>query len=108
MKEMTDREFKIPEYEYFQMGGKYSGCKRGMKMDDFSFRITPDDEKINLQIWYDIRCAELSEIVTEADFEQNRTGYLEMCGKIESEYKIWLEKHSVRENNIGYFSENID
>ena len=40
MDEKQDRVFKIPEFEYFDMGGKYSGCKRGKNFDDFSFRIT--------------------------------------------------------------------
>lgn len=104
MEEKNDREFKIPEYEYFEMGGKYSGCKRGMNKDDFSFRITPSAENISLQIWYDIRCAELSEIVAEAEFEQNRDGYHQVCDRIEDEYKVWLQGHEVRSSEIGYFT----
>lgn len=104
MDEKTGREFKIPEFEYFDMGGKYSGCKRGMKFDDFSFRITPK-EKITIQIWYDIKCFDLSETVAEQEFELTRDGYHAACDWIEEQYKIWLNEHYPRANDLGYFAE---
>ncbi len=101
--ESSERVFKIPEFEYFSMGGKYSGCKRGMKLDDFSFRITPG-EKITVHIWYDVKCFELSETVAESEFELTRDGYLAACLWIEEQYKEWLKEHSVRSNELGYFA----
>lgn len=98
-----DRAFKIPEYEYFEMGGKYSGSKRGMELDDFSFRITPKEE-ITVQIWYDAKCFDLSETVAENVFEQSRDGYHEMLDWIEEQYKEWLKEHTPRSSELGYFS----
>jgi hypothetical protein len=98
-----EREFKIPEFEYFDMGGKYSGCKRGTRFDDFSFRITPKEE-ITVQIWYDIKCFDKSETVSEAVFEKTRDGYHRMLDFIEEQYKEWLKEHSPRSNSLGYFS----
>lgn len=54
---MEEKAFNIPEFEYFEMGGKYSGNKRGAVQDDFNFRFTPK-EKLLAQIWYGINCFE--------------------------------------------------
>ena len=97
--------FKIPEYEYFEMGGKYSGCKRGDKFDDYSFRITPTKEDITIQIWYDIRCFDLSETVAEKVFAQSREGYHEMLDWIEEQYWIWRKDHTPKSNKLGYHAE---
>ncbi|MCD7731245.1 MAG: hypothetical protein LUI05_07095 [Oscillospiraceae bacterium] len=98
-----ERAFKIPEYEYFEMGGKYSGSKRGMNFDDFNFRITPKEE-ITVQIWYDVKYFDLSETVSEHVFEQSRSGYHEMVDWIEEQYKEWLKEHTQRSSALGYFS----
>ncbi len=103
METNKDKAFKIPEFEYFNMGGKYSGCKRGMNLDDFNFRITPKEE-ITVQIWYDIKCFDLSEKVAEAEFELTRDGYHEACDWIEEQFKIWLKDHKLRSNDLGYFA----
>ena len=102
-----DREFKIPEFEYFDMGGKYSGCKRGMNFDDFSFRITPG-ENITVQIWYDIKCFDLAETVAENVFELTREGYHSACDWIEEQYKIWLKEHTPRDKSLGYFAKELE
>lgn len=87
---MSERVFKIPEFEYFDMGGKYSGEKRGTSEDHFNYRITPKDD-ITVQIWYGINCFELSELVSETVLEKTRDGYHAMLDWIEKQYKIWLE-----------------
>ena len=76
---MTENNYsiKIPEYEYFQMGGHYSGSKRGMNFDDFNFHIVPKDE-IKVDIWYGVKCYDLSEMVSDKVFEQSNDGYHEM------------------------------
>ncbi len=49
---VNNYSIKIPEYEYFQMGGHYSGSKRGMNFDDFNFHIVPKDEiKVDVWVW---------------------------------------------------------
>ncbi|MBQ8826944.1 MAG: hypothetical protein IJ007_07620 [Oscillospiraceae bacterium] len=105
MEKLDRNVFQIPEYEYFEMGGKYSGCKRGSKFDDYSFRITPTKEDITVQIWYDTRCFELSELVTEKVFAQSRDGHREMIAWIEEQYWVWRQEHIPKSNKLGYYAE---
>ncbi|MBQ2823073.1 MAG: hypothetical protein IJF18_00665 [Oscillospiraceae bacterium] len=107
MEEKKERVFKIPEFEYFDMGGKYSGCKRGANFDDYSFRITPK-EIITVQIWYDIKCFELSETVAEKEFELTRDGYREMLDWIEEQYWVWRKDHMPKSNMLGYYAARPD
>ncbi len=101
---MNEKAFKIPEYEYFEMGGKYSGNKRGTKQDDFNFRITPK-EKITVQAWLGINCFEKSELLSEADFELTREGYHAACDWIEEQVKLWRGEHEQLSPELGYWSE---
>lgn len=100
----SDRTFKIPEFEYFEMGGKYSGCKRGMNADDFNFRFTPKDS-IKAEIWYDIKCFDKSELVASEEFELTREGYLKACDWVETQFQEWLKSHKLRGSHLGYFSD---
>lgn len=93
----------IPEYEYFEMGGHYSGSKRGMNFDDFCFHIIPKEE-IKVDIWYDVRCFDLAEIVATKIFEQSRDGYHEMLDWIEEQFQLWLKEHKLRPSKLGYYS----
>lgn len=104
MDEKQDRVFKIPEFEYFEMGGKYSGCKRGKNSDDFSFRITPE-EKLTVQIWYDIKCFELSETAAEQEFPLDRDGCRAAVDWIEEQFQIWHKDHKLKSSDLGYFAE---
>ncbi len=99
---MSDKVFKIPEYEYFEMGGNYSGCKRGTNRDDFNFRISPKGA-IKIQTWYDVKCFDKSILVNETEFEVTRDGYHAACEWIEKEYHEWEKEHTVRDSALGYF-----
>ncbi len=100
---MSERVFKIPEFEYFEMGGKYSGCKRGFEQQDFNFRFTPK-EKILAQIWYGVNCFDKSELVSESEFELTRDGYHAACDWVEDQFKTWHETHEILPTGRGYFS----
>ncbi len=100
---MNGKHFNIPEFEYFEMGGKYSGCKRGCKQDDFNFRLTPK-EKLTAQTWYGINCFEKSELVSEAEFDLTREGYHAACGWIEEQTELWLKNHSKLSPELGCWS----
>ena len=102
---MTENNYsiKIPEYEYFQMGGHYSGSKRGMNFDDFNFHIVPKDE-IKVDVWYGVKCYDLSEMVDGKIFEQSNDGYHQMLDWIEEQYQIWLKDHKLRPSKLGYYS----
>ena len=78
----SERVFKIPEFEYFDMGGKYSGNKRGTSEDDFNYHIIPKDD-IRVEVWYGVNCFDLSEIIAEQVFEKTRDGYHSMLDWIE-------------------------
>lgn len=101
---MSERVFKIPEFEYFDMGGKYSGCKRGFDQQDFNFRFTPK-ETILAQVWYGVNCFDKSELVSEAEFEKTRDGYHSACDWVEEQFKIWHENHEILPPGRGYFSD---
>lgn len=100
---MSERVFKIPEFEYFDMGGKYSGCKRGTKQDDFNFRFTPG-ENILAQTWYGINCFDKSELVSQAEFEKTRDGYRAACDWVEEQFKVWNKEHALLSPGKGYWS----
>ncbi|MBP1560568.1 MAG: hypothetical protein J6C96_04910 [Oscillospiraceae bacterium] len=100
---MEERVFKIPEFEYFDMGGKYSGNKRGDKQDDFNFRFTPK-EKLLAQVWYGINCFEKSELVSEAEFDITRDGYHAACDWVEEQFRIWHKEHTLLPKSRGYWS----
>lgn len=102
---MTENNYsiKIPEYEYFQMGGHYSGSKRGMNFDDFNFHIVPRDE-IKVDVWYGVKCYDLSEMVDGKVFGQSNDGYHQMLDWIEEQYQIWLKDHKLRPSKLGYYS----
>lgn len=104
---MEEKVFKIPEFEYFDMGGKYSGNKRGENQQDFNYRITPK-EQITVQTWYGINCFEKSELVSEAVFEKNREGYHTACDWIEEQFITWHESHELLGTNRGYWSPPSD
>ncbi len=100
-------EFKIPAFEYINMGGKYSGCKRGTALDDFSFEIIPDKENsMEVFIWHNAKCRELSEVVATSVFEKNEDGYNIMLDFIEERYQIWLKNHEILNELRGYFCKN--
>ena len=101
--QVSERVFKIPEFEYFHMGGKYSGCKRGTKQDDFNYRFTPG-EKLLAQTWYGINCFEKSELVSESEFELTRDGYLAACDWVEEQFRDWTAEHEVLSSEMGYWS----
>ncbi len=107
MVNMGEKAFKIPEYEYFEMGGKYSGNKRGTKQDDFNFRIVPK-EKITVQTWIGINCFEKSELLSEAEFELTREGYHAACDWIEEQVKLWCGEHEQLSPKLGYWSEQSE
>ncbi len=100
---MDEKAFKIPEFEYFEMGGKYSGNKRGSSRDDFNFRLTPK-EKLEAQIWYGINCFEKSELVSEAEFDLTRDGYHAACDWIEEQVGVWLKEHKMLSPELGIWS----
>lgn len=100
---MSERVMKIPEFEYFDMGGKYSGNKRGRNEDDFNYRITPKDD-ITVQTWYGVNCFELSEQVSEAVFEKTRDGYHAMLDWIEEEFRTWNKSHRLISRMNGTFA----
>lgn len=100
---MNEKTFNIPEFEYFEMGGKYSGCKRGTAHDDFNFRFTPK-EKLTAQIWYGIKCFEKSELISESEFDITREGYHAACDWVEEQYSLWIRDHSLLPPGRGYFS----
>ena len=100
---MSERVFKIPEFEYFNMGGKYSGCKRGTKQDDFNFRFTPG-EKLLAQIWYGIYCFDKSELACEAEFDMTADGYHAACGWTEEQFRNWNKEHELLPPDLGYWS----
>lgn len=102
-----ERVFKIPEFEYFEMGGKYSGCKRGANLDDFNFRFTPK-EKLTAQTWYGVNCFDKSELVAEAEFEITRDGYHAACDWVEEQFKIWHKEHELLPPNKGYWSGGME
>jgi|GEM_PF-2539750 len=96
----SERVFKIPEFEYFDMGGKYSGNKRGTSEDDFNYHIIPKDD-IRVEIWYGVNCFDLSEIVTEQVFEKTRDGYHAMLDWIEEQFHEWNKDHEVLTDMLG-------
>lgn len=104
---MNERAFNIPEFEYFEMGGKYSGCKRGLAQDDFNFRFTPK-EKLTAQVWYGLNCFDKSELVSEEEFDITREGWKAACGWVEEQFRLWLENHSLLPPGRGYFSSAPD
>lgn len=100
---MSEKAFKIPEFEYFEMGGKYSGNKRGAEQDDFNFRFTPK-EKLTAQVWYGLNCFEKSELVSEAEFEITHEGYRAACDWVEEQVQVWLKCHKQLSPDLGYWS----
>ncbi len=104
---MPEKSFRIPEYEYFRMGGKYSGCKRGTDRDDFNYRINPEGN-INIEIWYDIKCFEKSEVKASCAFELTREGYKSACEWIEEQFTEWLKGHSLLDPSSGYFCNTVN
>lgn len=100
---MSERVFKIPEFEYFKMGGKYSGCKRGTEQDDFNFRFTPG-EKLLAQTWYGIYCFDKSELVSDAEFDLTRDGYAAACDWVEEQFQSWKKEHELLPPDTGYWS----
>ena len=102
--QVSERVFKIPEFEYFSMGGKYSGCKRGTKQDDFNYRFTPSKEDLLAQVWYGINCFEKSELVSESEFELTRDGFHAACDWVEEQFQVWKKEHELLSSEIGYWS----
>ena len=100
---MADYSIKIPEFEYIDMGGHYSGSKRGMDLDDFNFHIVPKDD-ITVDIWYGVKCFDLSEMTSSKMFEKTRDGYHEMLDYIEEQYQVWLSGHKLRSSALGMYS----
>ncbi len=96
----SERVFKIPEFEYFDMGGKYSGNKRGTSEDDFNYHIIPKDD-IRVEIWYGINAFDLSEIVSEQVFEKTRDGYHAMLDWIEEQFQLWSKEHKLLDKKLG-------
>ena len=96
----SERVFKIPEFEYFDMGGKYSGNKRGTSEDDFNYHIIPKDD-IRVEIWYGVNAFDLSEIVTEQVFEKTRDGYHAMLDWIEEQFREWNKEHKILTDALG-------
>lgn len=100
---MEEKAFNIPEFEYFEMGGKYSGNKRGAAQDDFNFRFTPK-EKLLAQVWYGINCFDKSELVTETEFDITREGYRAACEWVEEQVRVWLKEHKMLSPDLGIWS----
>lgn len=100
---MNEKAFKIPEFEYFEMGGKYSGCKRGAAQDDFNFRFTPG-ERLSAQTWYGINCFDKSELFAETEFDVTREGYIAACDWVEEQFRLWNKSHKLLPPDRGYFS----
>ncbi len=103
---MSEKAFNIPAYEYFSMGGKYSGCKRGTKNDDFNFRITPA-EKITVQTWIGVLCFEKSTVDSEAEFDMSEEGFAALCDYIEEKFLDWTKEHEYLSPNLGYRLKNL-
>lgn len=100
---MSEKTFKIPEFEYFSMGGKYSGCKRGSAQDDFNFRFAPGDE-LNVQIWYGVNCFDKSELAAEKGFEMSEDGCRSACDWVEEQFRNWCKEHKLLSPTLGYWS----
>lgn len=100
---MKQNEFGIPDFDYFRMGGVYSGSVRGTERDDFNFRMSAKDGTLGAAIWYGLNCIELSEPVAKEDFESDREGYSAALKWIEERRVQWESAHKPLSPSIGSF-----
>ncbi|MDR0986623.1 MAG: hypothetical protein LBL98_02855 [Ruminococcus sp.] len=93
----TRNDFDVPVFEYYDNGGKYSGCRRGTKKDDFNYKtevVKADDKKlIAADIWYGIMNFESSEKVSGEMFSFDSEGLRKAYEYIDEAYELWLTAH---------------
>jgi hypothetical protein len=97
---LTRNNFDVPVFEYYTNGGRYSGCKRSDKKDDFNYKVgidKGDDGKfITVYIWYGIYCYEASEEVSHESFSADPEGLQKAYDYIDSAYDLWNEKRQLQ------------
>lgn len=79
--------FRIPDVSYFEEKNPYIGSE-----NTFNYRIKPADDKLELSVWYGMKCFELSEICAEYEEELSAYGSSLIQIHLDDEYIIYKEK----------------
>lgn len=64
----------IPELLYFQNGGTFTGSVSNAGAKEFRYKLSPDGEKIRVEVWYGSFCYEKSEILDQSEFPLDESG----------------------------------
>nr|DAM22433.1 MAG TPA: hypothetical protein [Caudoviricetes sp.]DAZ17149.1 MAG TPA: hypothetical protein [Caudoviricetes sp.] len=72
----------LPGLLYFQNGGVYKGSAKGTR-----YKISPEDDKLTVEIWLEPYCYEKTEILETVEFELNDGGRSEMVEWLENRIK---------------------
>lgn len=72
----------LPGLLYFQNGGIYKGSAKGTR-----YKISPEDDKLTVEIWLEPYCYEKTEILETVEFELNDGGRSEMVEWLENRIK---------------------
>lgn len=73
-----DKMLDLPGLLYFQNGGIYKGSAKGTR-----YKISPEDDKLTVEIWLEPYCYEKAEVLERVEFELSDSGRSEMVKWLE-------------------------
>ena len=74
--------FDIPDVSLFLEGNTFTGSE-----NTFNFRISPDGDRLTSNVWYGMKCYELSEMADTHDEEKSADGLAALIHHIDGEYE---------------------
>ena len=78
--------FDIPDVSLFLEGNTFTGSE-----NTFNFRISPDGDKLTSNVWYGMKCFELSEMTDTHEEEKSGDGLTALIHHIDGEYEKYLK-----------------
>ena len=83
----VSKHFDIPDVSLFTEGNTFTGSE-----NTFNFRISPDGDRIRAQVWYGMKCYDLSEAAEVCDAEPTYEGMTHIGETLDAEYEKYKEK----------------
>ncbi len=78
--------FDIPDVSLFLEGNTFTGSE-----NTFNFRINPDGGNLISNVWYGMKCFELSEMTDTHEEEKSADGLAALIHHIDGEYEKYLK-----------------
>lgn len=74
--------FDLRNFYFYQSGNTFTGS-----LGSFSYKITPESDKLKAVTWHGMLCSDLAKIENEKDFPFTQDGFDEMIKWLEDTYK---------------------